>query len=370
MPITIHILNVGQGNGVILDLGGDTFAVVDACITHDGHNPVLEFLRAQPTCKRLAFVALSHWHRDHCSGLPAVIDEFTKFDDEFSSRIDKLVTPFFDLPFLLKIMQQQNIVLDDIERSGLPGLEWQRQQFERRSRWQAAQAKAVIWSDANSRTRIVAMSPTGKATLNVRKSLDELVRRPPTSATERKQRLFRHMHPVSMALLIEHGNDRAMLLGDLAGDQWQAILADVVASPELATTSERTVNFALLSHHGSDKDNPDIFFDRMLHDDAIVAVSAGGRYQHPHPEAMRRVKRRKPPIGHGCTNLGELCLLLQSYRGFPTPAHIQKVRDAYAVAGPRTNHARCHDTITVELSGNDIRMTTQQDQPNCPFNRP
>ncbi|TAE19152.1 MAG: hypothetical protein EAZ95_02510 [Bacteroidetes bacterium] len=73
MKITFK--NVGQGDSIILEWdkdGEEQIGIID-CNKHEGQNPVLEFLRAKQL-KSIAFIALSHPHEDHFSGMLELLE--------------------------------------------------------------------------------------------------------------------------------------------------------------------------------------------------------------------------------------------------------------------------------------------------------
>ena len=76
--LTFHILNVGHGISIVVEheaYGGRWFGVIDSNASAHQEPKALTKLR-QLGATRLSFVALTHPHKDHFSGLFSIISEF------------------------------------------------------------------------------------------------------------------------------------------------------------------------------------------------------------------------------------------------------------------------------------------------------
>lgn len=77
----VHVFGSNtQGEGVVLKLPGEQYALIDCCFdglsSEPDKNPVLSFLNARGV-RQLAFLCLTHPHRDHYYGLEQVLDQIS-----------------------------------------------------------------------------------------------------------------------------------------------------------------------------------------------------------------------------------------------------------------------------------------------------
>ncbi len=93
----LHLLNVGQGEAILMDLPDGSFALVDGGPRADATG-VIEHVeqRADRGC-RFRFAAASHWDSDHISGLPEVIRRFPP---------DEFLQPGIDLALLEQLCER------------------------------------------------------------------------------------------------------------------------------------------------------------------------------------------------------------------------------------------------------------------------
>ncbi len=84
----IHVLNVGHGDSIILELPDNNWGVVDCFKTSDEvQPPALSFLKARNVTK-LKFVCLTHPHYDHYHGMLDILEYFSSGDREIESFWD------------------------------------------------------------------------------------------------------------------------------------------------------------------------------------------------------------------------------------------------------------------------------------------
>jgi beta-lactamase superfamily II metal-dependent hydrolase len=78
----IHVLNVGHGDSIILELPDNNWGVVDCFKTSaEVEPPALNFLKARNVTK-LKFVCLTHPHYDHYHGLLDILEYFSSDERE------------------------------------------------------------------------------------------------------------------------------------------------------------------------------------------------------------------------------------------------------------------------------------------------
>ncbi len=88
--IGVHILGSGYGESIVLELPNGKIGVVDTYTHRVGLEDAAEFAEANPTIRfleqyptnRLAFLAITHAHEDHCRGLYQLLEYFTGRIDE------------------------------------------------------------------------------------------------------------------------------------------------------------------------------------------------------------------------------------------------------------------------------------------------
>ncbi|NNG15263.1 MAG: DNA internalization-related competence protein ComEC/Rec2 [Gemmatimonadales bacterium] len=77
--LTLHFLDVGQGDGALIRTPGGRWVVVDGGPKNDrfdaGQRRIIPFLRRQ-RAESLEMVVVSHAHADHLGGVPAVLSHF------------------------------------------------------------------------------------------------------------------------------------------------------------------------------------------------------------------------------------------------------------------------------------------------------
>ena len=85
--LAFHVLNVGHGSSVVVEYetdAGRSFGVIDSN-AHSGQTPRALIKLKQLGATQLSFVALTHPHKDHFSGLYEVISSFQGAIDQFYS---------------------------------------------------------------------------------------------------------------------------------------------------------------------------------------------------------------------------------------------------------------------------------------------
>ncbi|MCK4385055.1 MAG: MBL fold metallo-hydrolase [candidate division Zixibacteria bacterium] len=95
----IHVLNVGHGDSIILELPDNNWGLVDCFKTNaEIEPPALTFLKAR-NVKKLKFVCLTHPHYDHCRGMLDILEYFTSGEREieyfWDFGIDKKKLKYF-----------------------------------------------------------------------------------------------------------------------------------------------------------------------------------------------------------------------------------------------------------------------------------
>jgi len=242
VELEMHVFGASLGESVVLRLPSGDWAVIDcfAGAPNDSStNPVHRFLSSMAV-KQLEFLCLTHPHEDHFMGMSRLVRDF---DIKAFWGFGGLHPPDFEL--------LKNYFKADAATSGLPdsrdrAIEISRlfdEILARRIPHHIVNPKTLIYPrsiDTKSNLSIWGLAPSGRHTNEYKLKLIE--------STKGKQ--FRSALPksdhnlISSALLIEFGQTRVLLGGDVEKDGWQDVLDN-------ASVSDLSVHAVKVPHHGS-----------------------------------------------------------------------------------------------------------------------
>ncbi|MFI5210395.1 MAG: DNA internalization-related competence protein ComEC/Rec2 [Gemmatimonadales bacterium] len=225
--LTLHFLDVGQGDGAIIHTPGGQWIVVDAGPAGDQGDagrmvvvPALERAGAQ----RVALLVVSHAHADHLGGVPAVLHRFPAdvVLDPGDPVSDRLYLGFLD------------------------------ELAERGDRWRAARAGDTLVVDS---VRVVVLHPSAGW---------------PEFGLD--------LNEDSAVLRLEYGGCRVLMAGD----------AGLIAEAAMRGHAG-PVDLLKVGHHGSRTATGQAWLDELAPEAAIISVGAHNRYGHPAPETGARL---------------------------------------------------------------------------------
>lgn len=226
--LTVHFLDVGQGDAVALRSPAGRWILVDGGSRGPqgdaGRRVVVPFLRRHGARQLTAIVA-THAHADHFGGLPAVLDAF-------------------DPVFVL----EPGAPVPDAGYLGFLG---------------AVESDGAEWRPARRGDRLELDGVT----------VDVLS---PDSAWAAGQV---DINEQSVVLLVTYGPTRLLLTGD-AGSPTEAHLAGRVGR----------VTLLKVGHHGSRTATSDRWLAELRPEGAVISVGAKNRYGHPAPEVLERLR--------------------------------------------------------------------------------
>ena len=231
--LTLHFLQVGQGDGAAIRTPGGRWVVVDAGPRFDGADAgkrvVVPFLRRQGV-RRLSALVVSHVHADHLGGVPAVLDRFPA---------DLVVEPgdLSDDPRYLEFLSR-------LEADG--------------TRWHPGR-------------------PGDRFELD---SVTFTVLHPDTTWAE----WGGDLNEDSIVLLVEYRDFTALFTGD-AGERAERLLVG----------RSGPVDVLKVGHHGSRTATSDLFLDRLSPRAAVISVGTN-TYGHPSAAATGRLRSRGIPV--------------------------------------------------------------------------
>jgi len=225
--LTVHFLDVGQGDAAALRTPNGRWIVIDAGPrtpgSDAGRRVVVPFLRRQGA-SRVAVAVATHGDADHLGGMPAVVEAF---DPELVLEPgEPLGRPLY-LEFLARV-----------EESG--------------ARWHAARAGDRIELDG---VTLEVLSP------------DSLWMTLPLDVNEH-----------GVVLRVTYGAVHLLFQAD-AGLPVEGRLAGTVGPVELLK----------VGHHGSRSATSDAWLDELAPHEAVISVGRHNHYGHPTPEVLARL---------------------------------------------------------------------------------
>lgn len=270
--LEVHVLNagVGQGESIVLRLPNGEYGVVD-CYARDladpGTNPTVDFLKKRHV-EKIEFLCLTHPHADHFRGMSHLLSAFHvhRFwrNGGMSSQ---------DLHVLIAYLSQDAELSGDVmatadarEFSQIHTLVTEQAKRTtsrlRRGHLESGQQLYPRPVSASAAMRMLSLSPSGDCVSEYQSQLH--------SCFDENRRLvgrFRAAlhNSVSVALLIEFGQTRIVLGGDLEEEGWREVLAEF--------PHERLSCHAIkVPHHGSANGYTDSLWDYFAASGKPIAI--------------------------------------------------------------------------------------------------
>jgi len=226
--LRLTVLDVGQGDGLVLRSPAGHVRLVDAGGTYDGHFDMGEAVVGPYLWSlgiaRLDGLVVTHAHPDHAGGIPAIVRGFS-------------VREAWEGP-----APRKDLVYDDLDAAltlaGIP----------RRS---VARGMSEVWDGVS--IRILGPSPAGG-------------------------RPWRTRNDDSVVLEVAFGEVRLLLTGDVEG-------------PGEARLAAGHAAIVKVPHHGSRSSSSPGFVERVAPRIALVSAGFRNRFGHPDPVVVARYRR-------------------------------------------------------------------------------
>lgn len=343
MGVAFHLLDVKQGECVIVDFPDETFGVVDGGPRLDAAD-VLPAVRARSSAGRpCRFVSASQWDRDHIAGLPAIIEE---------ARPEIFVTPSVALDTLERIAQR----LDGRPVNGL--------------------FRAIHTSVQTVGSERVQVGRGQSIPLGGLHDVDARVLGPPLTLLNSMEARFHDgdvddlrefRNAASMAVWFSFRGRAAFLSGEQPESAWLDMYDFCrTKSLSLGFPIDPRADWIKLSHHGAADENDSRLFQYFARGRFVGSASSSGtRYGHPHPRALASLRR----VGGAamCTRLGQGC------KAIHTHGHDAMNPTAWSAGVARfpPGGTPCHGTITVSIDETGrVTVSGASQQPLCPYGAP
>ncbi len=342
-PFRLHLLNVGQGEAILFDFPDGSFRLLDSGPHKDGRG-VLELVKARCAAGRVfRFAAASQWDRDHIAGFSAILNHC--MPEEFA-------IPGVDIQILEALCAAKegkaNSNVASLLKKQISGLHQQ-------------QLTAGLEFYRHDGIQIWVLSPSAVTAVDIEKKF---------SPTLSDDELRQFSNKTSVAFWIRAYGRTLFLAGEAEADQYLAMDQQFRRNhkPLFEFRGAHAADWIKLSHHGSQHNNVDSLYQFFAKDQFVASASAGGRYGHPHPLALRLMHETHG--GHAmCTRLGQGCdvIIDKGLDKMKTTEWLNN-NDILSVPNPNKN---CYGNITIEIdSSGSCDVTGSSSQDLCPFGGP
>jgi competence protein ComEC len=346
-PFQLHLLNVGQGEAIIIDFPDGDFALID------GGPAEAEPVISQALADRVErgstfrFAAYTHWDADHIGALPSLLSTYVP-EAIFRPNID------FDLIGELCESLNDSAMTDVLGRLAELESNIVTMKLGARNRIPDIGDEVEIWT--------LAPSPTTSA--RIRTGM-----RGVRSTAQAKNILRGFRNEVSLTLWLKVYGRALLLVGEANADKASELRSTFDLARYHIHEDPRAI-WIKLGHHGSKTStSPELiqFFSRRAF---VASASHGARHGHPHPRVLGMVRDQERGQAM-CTKLGRGCALIQEQPAdysaqdvswTDTPGWKQRVNKS---------NENCYGTITVTItSAGYCTVTGEHLQTCCPFGGP
>ncbi len=342
----LHLLDVGQGESILLDLPNGDFALVDSGPRASADVVLREVRRRIEEDRRFRFAALTHWDADHIGALPLVLQAYTPLE---------LIRPNVDIHLLEEVcaafQETRPSPLVTEVLGAATGAELK-----------PLGARDEI-RDVGEGVEIWALSPD----MSVHSRLEVAARQPRLGQ-------FRSLrNAASLVLWIRAFGKVLLLPGELDADAARTLeyhFGDYRYPGKIHQADPRA-RWIKLSHHGARKGTDSELLRIFAHDHFVASASHNApHYGHPHPEALKAVH-----FDHGglamCTRLGRGCSLIIDDRDRYNPRTPAGWLSGIRWSDIPNPGKRCYGTVSVVVfPDGQMHVTGETTQHACPYGGP
>lgn len=339
--LQLLMLDVGQGESLILDFPDDSFGVVDAGPrSKPSEVAALPHIQSRLTNGfRFRFLALSQWDRDHVAGAPAILDRTKPEQIVIPGGSTELIEKLIDKANDKDLVSCYDVVSGNSESMICPVF-------------------APYKLAGGDKWSVDIVSPFGTMLQEIAHDIDRK-----TSA----QMMRRWRNRISLCFAVSAYDRLLFLPGEVDGDQFRAIAAFFRRDAFMSHVPMQA-DWIKLSHHGADLNNPPELFQQFAKSRFVASASAGARYGHPHPAALKRLAFDMKGGRAMCTQLGQGChAMIQNSVNGRSVLQWDQIGSVSSMPSPGKT---CYGNITVSLTPSACRVQGDTSQPSCPFRGP
>jgi len=294
MSLGIHILGPGFGESVVIECPDGSVGVVDVFADSRGACPVLNFLRSRQV-ESLAFLAVTHPHADHCTGMDALlkaipVERFWLFDTFQDIKLGQFLEALYIKDSLDLVEQALELkpgaVFSQLHVLGRYAREAREQ--GRRQRNKAYDKFKYLRGSTNKFSHgdgltIQFLTPQDKALSDYRDILEDSAKNYIADASGRLISFNPEWKPphlkhnlISGSILLEYGKTRILLMGDAEKTLWQEFLGTGGTIPP--------VQLIKVAHHGSPNGYlSDLYETMCAAGEPIAVITPFDRHRFPLP---------------------------------------------------------------------------------------
>lgn len=299
----VHVIGAGFGESIVLEFPRKTFGVIDCCCSTLNapteqerlrSNPTLRFLVEELRAQSLEFVAITHPHEDHARGMSHILNHYAGQINQiwcFATLENSAHLNFFkglvDKNRQLPVEKLLGESRGTFYRELYTIRQLVRQAAKRDSATAARREFFFDFKDIHltSGSRVRFLGPRGSRVVDYTAKLNSSIESGVDQDSlqfdsDWKPNTLRH-NEVSPALLVEFGETKLLLGGDMEVPSWQEVLEYVKAKDDL---SAMKCSLLKIGHHGSETGYCDDLADWLSSSHKPLAIlTPFNRHKRPLP---------------------------------------------------------------------------------------
>ena len=340
--LTLTMLDVGQGESLILDMPDGNFALLDGGPPRAAERVLTAVGTRIAEGRRFQFAAATQWDEDHIGGLPRVLREFPPGAFVHAALPLDLLEQLVAGDAARRAVRQMRTVLRDLGVDSRP-------KFARDS------------IEIGEGLELSVLAPYTA----VKHELEDQIAEGLTHSN-----IKRLGNRASLVFWCSAYGRSLLLPGELEDDQYSDLYE--VFRRRNARGSEfddPRAGWVKLSHHGGRNNNPIGLFQRFCGDPFVASASAGGRYGHPHPIVLKRLHFECGGRAM-CTRLGQGCHAALTRSDLRAEAPEDWV-DRMAITRRPNPRESCFGDIIVQISPDGaLSVDSSSTRADCPYGGP
>lgn len=228
--LTVHTLDVGQADSILLQLPHNQTMLIDAGNNNDGEY-IIDYLKALNISK-IDYLIATHPHEDHIGGMDDVVDEL---------EIGKMYVPV--LPSTYDMTRNYQSVLNSAKNKKI-------------TPYEIDSSLGNLITDGQLKIDVIA---------------------------PREEAIYSDLNNYSICLRVQFYDTVMLFMGD----------AEDISEKDIMNYSNAELDADILKvgHHGSRDSSIQKFLDKVTPKTAIISCGKDNDYGHPHSEAIERFNK-------------------------------------------------------------------------------